>query len=357
MRNAAHELDDQRAATEAELTTAIQSGRSLKTIGAKQQVLADKSYFVPVEWDHSGIEAGKRRLARAVEAVEKFPKPSEAARRTTGQAKLLLELRTLILEKQHSELGKALEAISDHSHQRLDEVGMAWQEFLTYELERATKPPTDQAALKVALKRATAVGMAPMEKPVYKALAVFFDPPEFVGDLYADEVWPSADGSLTLRVRVRGYKTLHWVKNDIALKENADGGRVKGVDGPELTFTHLLGRDRGQKVWCIAENKWGKVESHKVILRLDGEGDRRGARQQAVSVANASGTYPALDGTAEGGEVADATAPHSLPLFNRSKSGAGITSERVEDDDEDMAPPMERQSTFQEASKLMSGSL
>ena len=98
---------------------------------------------------------------------------------------LVATLRTLIAEDNYPELGKALEGISDAAQRRLDEVGMAWQEFLCWELERASKPPSDQVALKSALARATAVGMLPVEKPVHKALAVFIDPPEFVADLSA----------------------------------------------------------------------------------------------------------------------------------------------------------------------------
>ena len=75
---------------------------------------------------------------------------------------------------------------------------------------------------------------------------------------------PSADGSIKLRVRVRGATTLQWVKNEIPLKEGADGGRVKGVATEELTFTRMLGRDANQRLWCSATNKWGSVTSRKV---------------------------------------------------------------------------------------------
>ena len=68
--------------------------------------------------------------------------------------------------------GARLEGIKDAAQQRLDEIGLAWQEYLCVELERAAKPPSDQAKLKIALTRATAYGMLHMEKPVYKALEV-----------------------------------------------------------------------------------------------------------------------------------------------------------------------------------------
>jgi len=376
VRAAATELDDMRAATEAELATAMQSGRSLKILGAKQQVKVDKSFFVPVEWDHSGLDAGCRRLQRAVDAVSKFPKPTEAASKMIGNAALLSELRGLILAAKMPKLGERLEAIEDAAQRRLDEVGMAWQEFLTYELEIATKD-LDQSKLKTALARATAVGMLQMEKPVYKALAVFIDPPEFVGDLYAEEVWPDASGKIVLRVRVRGARSLHWVKNDIQLKEGADGGRIQGVETAELTFTKMLGRDRGQKVWCIAENKWGKVTSHKVILRLEGEGDRQGALKQAVTSVKVAGRFKAgvLGGGAEWvedeeEEVSEQQAQRhrdafkpalgslkSIPIFHRTKSGFGVASERLDEEDEGRLEVRERKSTFQANNQAFSNDL
>ena len=38
----------------------------------------------------------------------------------------------------------------------------------------------------------------------------------------------------------------------------------------ELLITRLLGRDKDQKVWCVAKNKWGTVQSKQVILRVPG---------------------------------------------------------------------------------------
>jgi len=111
--------------------------------------------------------------------------------------------------------------------------------------------------------------MLPFEKPVDRALAVFIDPPEFVVDLRPGDVYPAADGTLTLRVRCRGATSLTWVKNEINLREGADQGRIKGVTTSELSFTHLLGRDADQKVWCIAKNKWGTITTQKVQLRTE----------------------------------------------------------------------------------------
>ena len=90
---------------------------------------------------------------------------------------------------------------------------------------------------------------------------------------------------MSFTVKVRGATTLHWVKNGIALKEGADGGRIKGVATPTLTFTHLLGRDADQKVWCIAENKWGKVESSKAQLRTERQPDESVRKESTASTA------------------------------------------------------------------------
>lgn len=197
-----------------------------------------------------------------------FPMPIEGSKELLATAQISLKLRKLIIEHRWPDLGEALEAMTTLAEQRLDEVNTAWQEYLCHELERATKA-LDQAALKKALARATAVGMLPCEKPVERALDVFIDPPEFVVNLHEGDVFPSADGKLVLKIKVRGATSLHWVKNDIALREGADGGRIKGVETPELTFTHLLGRDANQKVWCIAQNKWGVITTHKVTLRTE----------------------------------------------------------------------------------------
>ena len=98
---------------------------------------------------------------------------------------------------------------------------------------------------------------------------VFIDPPEFItqpgkmynrdldGDGLPDvEAWPDKNGRIVLRVKYRG-DTIQWYKNEIALKEGADGGRISGVASDTLVFSQLLGRDRNQKLWAVAKNKWG----------------------------------------------------------------------------------------------------
>lgn len=118
--------------------------------------------------------------------------------------------------------------------------------------------------------------MLPIEKPVYQALGVFIDPPEFVTNLPKPngsspiEVAPDADGKLVLSVKVRGATTLQWTKNGIALKEGADGGRISGVATPTLTLAKMLNRDENQKLQCVAKNKFGIVKSHEVTIRLKG---------------------------------------------------------------------------------------
>jgi len=288
VRGATQELDDARAATEAEVTEALASGRSLKVIGAKKMKNArygDKEYWVPVEWDHSGLEMGIRRLSRAVEAAHKFPTPLEGAKELFATAEIALKLRKLVHERAWKQLGAALEGMTSLAEQRLDEVTTAWQEYLCWELERATTA-LDQPALKLALAKATSVGMLPVEKPVDRALAVFIDPPEYILNLREGDVYPGNDGKLVLRVKVRGAHTIHWVKNGINLREGADGGRIKGVDSQELTITHLLGRDKDQKVWMIATNKFGTVESNKVQLRTEAKPAAL-QRQQVKNVSQA----------------------------------------------------------------------
>ena len=72
---------------------------------------------------------------------------------------------------------------------------------------------------------------------------------------------PEPGGAVVLRVNIRSVETIQWYKNGIALKEGADGGRVKGVTTNTLTFGKLLPRDQGVKVWAAGKNKWGKVET------------------------------------------------------------------------------------------------
>jgi len=278
VRAASQEMEDEAIATEMELSTALQQGRSLKILG-KKSMYANKTYFVPVSWDHSGLEAGMRRLTRAIASMEGFPGRSQSnaderkvkeRKQLLATGQLALTLRQCIFERDYLGLHRALATVEDDALLRSDEVNMAWQEYLCFELERATKA-LDQPALKVGLAKAAAIGMASVEKPVEKALAVFIDPPEFIINLAATDAYPRSDGHLKLVVKVRGATSLHWVKNDITLREGADGGRIKGVATQELTFTHLLGRDANQKVWCIAENKWGKVQSKQVTLRIESQ--------------------------------------------------------------------------------------
>ena len=285
VRNAGIELEEMRAWIETELKAALESGRSLKIVGKPVKVFIDKSQFLPVSWDHTSMNEGVERLKKAVATVSAFPGVKE--RQGIGPllelASLIARLRTLILKTEAAalvktnpweELLQCLEAITIPSHLLNDEVVMARQEYLTYELERASKA-LDQKALKVGLAMATSAGMLTCEKPVYHALGVFIDPPEFVINLPKPpvegipvEVGPDASGELHLKVKIRGAKTIQWMKNGIALKEGGDGGRVTGVEGQELKFSKMFGRDEGMLLQCVAKNKFGIVKSHIIKVRL-----------------------------------------------------------------------------------------
>ena len=276
VRAATLEVEEMRTRVIGDLSDAMSAGRSLKVVGKKVNVFVDKTYFLPIAWDHSGLSGGLAGLKAAVNAVGAFPgvsdKPEVGPMLTL--ATLLLRLRTLIAAEQWSELLDALDAISLPSHLTHDEVLMARQEYLTVELERAAHA-LDQKALKKALAMATGAGMLPVEKPVYRALGVFIDPPEYIlnlrppsSDGALHEVMPAADGRIVLTVKVRGATSLQWNKNGIALKEGADGGRISGVAAEVLTFSRTLGRDENQKLQCVAKNKFGVVKSHEVKIRL-----------------------------------------------------------------------------------------
>ena len=187
-----------------------------------------------------------------------------------------MQVRFLVQCEKWDQLLALLDGLTIPSHMVHDEVVMARQEYLTGALEEATRS-LDQAVLKKCLAMATGAGMLPCEKPVYQALQVFIDPPEYVINLPKElkpgtpyELGPDADGQIVLTVKVRGSQNLHWTKNGIALKEGADGGRIKGVETPVLTITKMLGRDEGMKLQCIAKNKFGTVKSNEVKVRTHG---------------------------------------------------------------------------------------
>jgi len=266
---AASEFEETRQLIEDELSSALVSGRSLKQIGKKTMLsFADKSYVVDVTWDHSGLKDGMERLSAAVAAAEAFPQPSGKSRQLVNSAALSAKIRKIIYGGELGELRTLFATVKDKDLLRTEEVEMAWQEYLCMELERATKKK-DQAALKEGLALAAAHGMLPVEKPMHKALEVFIDPPQIIHEPYPEAI-PGPDGRVHIEVTVRNATSLQWVKNGIALKEGADGGRIMGVHKPELIITHLLGRDKDQKVWCVAKNKWGSAQTQQVILRVPG---------------------------------------------------------------------------------------
>jgi len=272
-----------------------------------------------------------------------------------AMGQVALTLRQCIFEHDYVGLHRALGEVDDEALQRSDEVNMAWQEYLCFELERATKA-LDQPALKVGLAKAAAIGMASVEKPVEKALAVFIDPPEFIINLTASDAYPRSDGHLTLAVKVRGATSIHWVKNDITLREGADGGRIKGVATQELTFTHLLGRDANQKVWCIAENKWGKVQSNQVTLRT--ESQPIPLQRQNVSAELGSSKLAQNDASGKEHKKRFGAALGALggSLASLRKSGRGARSsaepERADDDAQDQVDDEDEEGESPSAMKL-----
>jgi len=309
VRAAGIEVEEMRVQVVHQLTAALEQGRSLKIVGKKVRVFVDNSHFLPITFDHSGMAEGVEKLEAAVAAVGAFP--GVADREGVGAqlelASLVLKLRHLIVKEDWAELGASLDVIMLPSHLYHDEIKMARQEYLTHELERAAKA-LDQRALKAGLAMATAAGMLPVEKPVYAALGVFIDPPEFIVNLPKPrgttpaEVHPGADGQLELSVKIRGATSLHWTKNGIALKEGADGGRILGVETPTLTLTRMLGRDENQKLQCVAKNKFGVIKSHEVAIRLKKDGKAEAvAAQPPEAEPDASG---ADDEDAEEGEEA-----------------------------------------------------
>ena len=123
---------------------------------------------------------------------------------------------------------------------------------------------------------------------------------------------------------MRGATSIHWVKNDIALREGADQGRVQGVSTPELTFTHMIGRDAGAKVWCIATNKWGKVESRRVTLRIKQEdGDHYRPQLARQNVGSMKGSMKAnTDDDAKKSHMQSfGGSLKRLTIFNRTADG------------------------------------
>ena len=336
VRAAVVEKDDTQHAVEQELAAAMATGRSLKVIGKKTNNFTNKDWYVAVEWDHSGLAAGTAQLSACLEALSTFPK--RVARpgldELLASASHALVLRQLIAVSDWAGLRKALEK-EDGSPLggAMDEAGAAWQELLCHELGVATGGrgvAPDQAALKVGLAAANMRGLLTHEAPVYKALNQFIDPPEYLIDLDYPEgdVFPDpTTGKVVLTVKVRGAKTLRWLKNSVELKEGADGGRIEGVTSATLTFHEMLARDADQKFFCEATNKWGKVNSKVVHLRLPDE-QRQAAKQFDNDVQKSHAERDRLKQQHKeklGGALKDMGALlDEKPLVNRKSIGEGL---------------------------------
>ena len=78
VREASKEIDCMRVIVEADLVTGLESGRSQKTMGEKVQVITENSHYMPIIWDHSGLEVGVERLNEAVKFAQAFPKLRES---------------------------------------------------------------------------------------------------------------------------------------------------------------------------------------------------------------------------------------------------------------------------------------
>lgn len=288
VQSAAQEMEDMRAATEIELKEALQAGKSVKIIGAKT-TLSTKEWYVAVTWDHSGLAEGIARLEASVDFLVSFPEQKAGMDKLLAQAAHALAVRKLVRDADWAGLRAQLEREDDGLNGQMDESVTGWQELLCEELRVATGSPPkpgvpgvapDQKALGKHLAAANLRGLLPQEAPVFKALAVYIDPPEYLIDLDHPEgdVYPDDSGEVVLTVKVRGASTYRWLKNSVQLKEGADNGRIVGVEGASLTFKNIVGRDVDQKVWCEATNKWGTVKSRVVSLRLPDE--KRTAKKQ-----------------------------------------------------------------------------
>ena len=143
VRAAGIEVEEMRQQVVAHLSGAIELGRSLKIVGKKVNVFVDKSYFLPITWDHSGIADGIVKLRAAVGSVGAFPGVAE--REGVGPmlelASLLLKLRQMIDKEDWAALGAALDAIVLPSHLTHDEVKMARQVCAQPPQAGSARPP------------------------------------------------------------------------------------------------------------------------------------------------------------------------------------------------------------------------
>ena len=341
--NAGKELEEMRAATEAELKEALlSSGRSVKVVGAKPvRVVTTGDFYYPLEWQHAGMEEGLERLAAAVDAVQKFPEQRAGIDDLLAEATHAAAIRKLILASDWAGLRKALEAADAAAGPAaaMEENMLAWQELLTYELIKACGGrgvASDQAALKSGLEEANVRGLLPHDAPVFRALDKFIDPPEYQIDLDYPEgdVFPDDGGKVVLIVKVRGATTLRWLKNSIEIREGADNGRITGSHSETLTFNSIVGRDTDQKVWCEATNKWGMVKSKEVTIRLHDE-DRKhdapkggGVKETAAEAAARDRKNAAMAQIASGEGAVKACDPAGEPTrFPRQSLKGGATIE------------------------------
>ena len=116
-------------------------------------------------------------------------------------------------------------------------------------------------------------------------------------------------------------------KNEIALKEGADGGRISGVASDTLVFSQLLGRDRNQKLWAVAKNKWGTVKTREVTIRVPQKGEEAGEAVKEAEPDDVDDAAPALEKHSSGMSAAlkDISSGVTLKSEESSPGLAGLT--------------------------------
>jgi len=154
--SARDEMADMLVVLERELLAGLKAGRSVKKMGAKTRLnFADKTYVIAVTWDHS--ELSTERLTASIDAMLGFPLVHPNTQKLVKMAKLAIRLRGCLASAKWDELRQVFaDAQTDKAVSGMDELRMAEQEFLCFELERVTKTK-DQKMLKEALAKAHAV--------------------------------------------------------------------------------------------------------------------------------------------------------------------------------------------------------
>ncbi len=178
--SAAKELEDASKAVLDEVRAALQTGTSVKEYGkATVTNFGSTKKVTPVVWNRSGLST--ERLGAAVAKAKAFPADTLPAEVATlyEHAAAASSARELLKANDWAGLRAFLSELKPELAREMNELKMAWQEYLTNALEAAAKSK-DQEELKQLLKQATEHGMLATERPVWKALEVFVDPPTII---------------------------------------------------------------------------------------------------------------------------------------------------------------------------------